>query len=63
MLEIFSESVWAASAVVFLIAMPYGGVTSFGYWQNDFKDKYTLSQTQGKCFKCFAMILDFDTHA
>ena len=51
MLEMLSESVLVASVVVFLMAMPCGGVSSYGYWQNEFKDRYTLSQTQGKCFK------------
>ena len=48
MFEIFTESVWAALALVLAMSINIGGVYSYSAWQNEIKDIYNLSQTQGK---------------
>ena len=50
MLEMFEESVWASLALAFIISLDVGGVLSFSAWQNEIKDAYLLSQTQGITF-------------
>ena len=44
----FEESVWASLVLVFSMCLTFGGPLSYSAWQNEIKDIYHLSQTQGK---------------
>ena len=47
MMEIVIKSVWVSLILVFVMSLNYGGITSFSAWQNEIKDIYRLTQTQG----------------
>ena len=48
MFEIFAESPWACLVLVFVMCLCYGTAVSYSAWQNEIKDIYDLSQTQGQ---------------
>ena len=48
MFEIFVDSIGLALVVIFIINLENGVLFSFGTWENEIKDIYHLSQTQGK---------------
>ena len=54
MFEALTESIWAGLALVFVNSLGVGGVLSYSTWQNEIKDIYLLSQTQGKYFFSFS---------
>ena len=47
MLAILEENEWASLGVMFIMSFLIGAVVGYGAWQNDIKDVYNLTQTQG----------------
>ena len=48
MIEIFTESVLFALVLNFVMSLIYEGILSYSSYQNEIKDRYNLSQTQGE---------------
>ena len=47
MLEVFEESRLASLVVLFVMSFNIGAMVGYGTWQNEIKDVFLLSQTQG----------------